>query len=165
MTIQDWGAIGELAGGVTVIVTLIYLALQIRQNTRAIRLGTGYAVTEEFRDMFALIAGQSSLAELIVKGANDAVSISGSVKMRYWSFTANFVRAFENAYIQSSEDALDPRHWAGMKRMVTDFAQVPGFRDYWPNRKHWYSEDFQHFMDVEILPSDPKADVPLFGAY
>jgi len=34
MTIQDWGAIGELVGGVAVIVTLIYLALQVRQNTR-----------------------------------------------------------------------------------------------------------------------------------
>ncbi len=34
MTIQDWGAIGELVGGVAVIVTLIYLAFQIRQNTR-----------------------------------------------------------------------------------------------------------------------------------
>ena len=73
MTIQDWGAIGELAGGVAVIVTLIYLALQIRQNTRAIRLGTGYAVTEEFRDMFALIAGQSSLAELTLSARTGAV--------------------------------------------------------------------------------------------
>ena len=34
MTIQDLGAIGDLLGGIAVVVTLIYLAAQIRQNTR-----------------------------------------------------------------------------------------------------------------------------------
>ncbi len=33
MTIQDLGAIGDLVGGVAVLVTLVYLAMQIRQNT------------------------------------------------------------------------------------------------------------------------------------
>ena len=32
MTIQDWGAIGEIVGGLAVIVTLGYLAFQLRQN-------------------------------------------------------------------------------------------------------------------------------------
>ena len=33
MTIQDLGAVGEFIGGVAVLVTLIYLAVQIKQNT------------------------------------------------------------------------------------------------------------------------------------
>ena len=65
MTIQDMGAVGEMIGGIAVIITLIYLTLQIRQNTRAVRLNTGHAVTEEFRGMFELVAGSSDLAELI----------------------------------------------------------------------------------------------------
>ena len=36
MTIQDWGAIGELLSGGAVVATLVYLALQIRQNTAMI---------------------------------------------------------------------------------------------------------------------------------
>lgn len=35
MTIQDLGAIGEFIGSIGVILTLIYLAVQIRQNTAA----------------------------------------------------------------------------------------------------------------------------------
>ncbi len=165
MTIQDWGAIGELVGGVAVIVTLIYIALQIRQNTRTIRLSTGYSNTKEFRDMFAALAENSGLSELIHKAANDATSISGAEKMRFYSFNNNFTRACENAYIQSTQGVLDPKHWAGMKRMMIDFTHMPGFREYWLNRKHWHSEDFQHFMDAEILQSDAKAGVPLPGAY
>ena len=36
LTIQDLGALGELLGSVAVLVTLVYLALQTRQNTMAI---------------------------------------------------------------------------------------------------------------------------------
>ena len=36
LTIQDLGALGELLGSVAVLATLIYLALQTRQNTMAI---------------------------------------------------------------------------------------------------------------------------------
>ena len=33
MTIQDLGALGDMIGGVAVVASLIYLAIQIRQNT------------------------------------------------------------------------------------------------------------------------------------
>ena len=36
MTIQDWGAIGELVGGAAVVLTLVYLAVQLRQNTKSV---------------------------------------------------------------------------------------------------------------------------------
>ena len=36
MTILEWGAVGELVGGAAVIVTLIYLAFQLRQNTKSL---------------------------------------------------------------------------------------------------------------------------------
>ena len=36
LTIQDLGALGELLGSVAVLATLVYLALQTRQNTTAI---------------------------------------------------------------------------------------------------------------------------------
>ena len=32
MTIQEWGAIGEIIGGVAVVASLVYLAMQIRRS-------------------------------------------------------------------------------------------------------------------------------------
>jgi hypothetical protein len=37
LTIQDLGSIGELIAAIATVATLAYLALQIRQNTRAIQ--------------------------------------------------------------------------------------------------------------------------------
>ena len=38
MSIQDWGANGEIVGALAVVASLIYLAMQIRQNTRQISM-------------------------------------------------------------------------------------------------------------------------------
>ena len=159
------GAIAELIGAIAVVITLIYLAIQVRQNTRAIRLDTGHAITEEFRGMFALMAEHMELADLVHRAATDPASISGAEKVRYYGLNGNFVRALENAYIQRSEGALDPRHWAGMERMLADYARLPGFLDFWADRQHWFSEDFQQYMDQQILHRDREVDVPLPGEY
>ena len=46
MTIQDWGAIGEILGAIATIATLIYLATQLRQNTRALQAASMDSTTQ-----------------------------------------------------------------------------------------------------------------------
>ena len=165
---MNWDAVGalsELVGAVGVIITLVYLAIQIRQNTRAIRLDTGHDITEEYRDIFALMAENSGLSDLVHRAAADPASISGAEKVRYYALNSNFLRAVENGFIQWSENALDQRHWSGMKRMLTDYAQLPAFREYWPNRRHWFSEEFQAFMEAEVLTVKLPGEIPLPGEH
>ena len=49
MTIQDWGAIGEIVGAVAVVVTLVYLAKQIRQNTHAMEEDRRLALAQTYQ--------------------------------------------------------------------------------------------------------------------
>ena len=47
MSIAELGALGEFVASFGVLATLIYLAIQMRQNTQALRLNTAQVVTEE----------------------------------------------------------------------------------------------------------------------
>jgi hypothetical protein len=49
MTLQDWGAVGEVVGAVAVVVTLIYLAKQIKQNTHAMEEGRRLALAQTYQ--------------------------------------------------------------------------------------------------------------------
>ena len=51
MTTQDWDAIGEMVGGLAVIVTLGYLALQLRQSSMLTRAMIRQNVAESVRSM------------------------------------------------------------------------------------------------------------------
>ena len=49
MTLQDWGSIGELVGAIAVVITLIYLAKQIRLNTHAMDEGRKLALAQTYQ--------------------------------------------------------------------------------------------------------------------
>lgn len=48
MTLQDLGAIGEVIGGIAVIVSFIYLALQVRHGLQGYRSNITQEVTNHF---------------------------------------------------------------------------------------------------------------------
>ena len=155
----------ELVGAIGVVATMVYLAYEIRRNTRAIRLDTGHDVTEEIRSIYALMAENNELAQLVHRAATDSESIIGAEKVRWYALNMNFLRALENARIQWLEKSLDPRQWVGFKRQAIDFTRLPGFREFWANRQHWFSSDFQQFIDQEILEVKSKHSVPMPGDY
>ena len=56
MSLQDLGNIGEFIGAVGVVASLIYLALQIRQNTKAVRRTAHISAVDAFNDFNSLVA-------------------------------------------------------------------------------------------------------------
>ncbi len=67
MSIMELGALGEFVASFGVIATLIYLAVQMRQNTKAVRLNTAHAVTEELQSMFSLLVADEGMADVILE--------------------------------------------------------------------------------------------------
>jgi hypothetical protein len=55
MTLEDLGNIGEFVAAIGVIVSLVYLATQIRQNTKAVRSSASQAIAETRADFLKSI--------------------------------------------------------------------------------------------------------------
>ncbi len=164
MTIAELGSLGELIASLGVLVTLIYLAIQMRQNTKAVRLNTAHSITEEFQEMFSLLASDQSLSEVFMEAAQNE-ELSGVSRVRYNTYMGTTLRAYENAYLQNREQAVAADHWAGLTRMMIDVTAMPAFPIYWEDRKHWFSDDFRLHMDTEIVPTPMRAGVNIPGHY
>ncbi len=73
MTIMELGALGELLGAIGVIATLIYLSVQVRQNTRAMEesrrlaLAQTYQMRADALQEMLVTAAQSEIGAIIVK--------------------------------------------------------------------------------------------------
>ncbi len=126
MTIQDWGAIGELVGGVAVIVTLIYLALQVRQNTRqfsrtveATQLAAFERNVESGNRIRELLLLHPDLIALLLKGYDSYKELDTSEKVRFGMLLRNIFSAAQGAYVRQLSVEHDPRAFEGIGR-VTD---------------------------------------------
>jgi hypothetical protein len=64
MTIQDWGAIGEIVAALGVIGSLLYLSLQIRQNNAYIRAQASHDTLSELREVASSIYSNPELSRI-----------------------------------------------------------------------------------------------------
>ncbi len=74
MNLMELGAIGEFVGAIAVVATLIYLSVQIRQNTRSMDQGRKLALAQTYQiradalqDMLVRAADSEHVAPIIVK--------------------------------------------------------------------------------------------------
>jgi hypothetical protein len=68
MTIENLGNIGEFVAAIATLITLAYLAVQIRQNTRAVRAASHHSVTDSFNHINAIIGTDPAAARIFRLG-------------------------------------------------------------------------------------------------
>jgi hypothetical protein len=69
MSIELWVGVGELVGAIAVVVTLIYLAVQIRASNREARSGTLQSALSNEMDMLTVFIDNASVWDKIVSGS------------------------------------------------------------------------------------------------
>ena len=127
-------------------------------------MSSAQAVTEELQEVFGLLASDHSLAEIFAEAAKSR-SLEGAKQVRYYTWTSNLLRVYENAFLQRQQKAIDNAHWEGMTRMMIDVTKMASFSGYWDNRKHWLSAEFQQHMESEIIHAEQRSGIDIPGNY
>jgi hypothetical protein len=155
MTLQDWGALGELIGGVAIIVSLIYVGLQVRQGTHATRAATSQAFTDQYISVLPPLR-EPGFAEIFWRGLRGLHNLQGSEKVVFMSFIATFLRIFEAFYFQEKDGAFDTRLFGGWSNTFIDLFTYEGPREVLEIRNHWYSAQFVEYLQDRIAKAAPK---------
>jgi len=155
MTLQDWGALGEVIGGLAIIVSLIYVGLQVRHGTHATRAATAQAFTDQYISVLPPLR-DLEFAEIYWRGLRGLDNLQGSEKVVFMSFIATFLRIFEVFYFQEKDGAFDSRVFGGWSNTFIDLFTYEGPREVLEVRNHWYSAQFMEYLQDRIAKATPK---------
>jgi hypothetical protein len=118
-TIQDYGALGELVGAIVVVITLVYLAFQIRQNTRQLEQNTLIAITAAItasnialREPRESLYESAEMAEIFMRGNENPEELDEVPRLRYRLAMQNVVDAMLEVYSQTLMTNFSPETWA-----------------------------------------------------
>jgi hypothetical protein len=151
------GAVGEVLGAAGVIISLLYLAVQIRGDARAKRAATTHDRALASGELLLAIANNPGLAELYSRGVRDFSSLNNAELPRFSGLILHMCRIWEDQFLQWSEGYLDPRVWHGLDAAIDDFLTLPGMQAWWKTRSHWYSEQFQSLIESKLSERRPQA--------
>ncbi len=96
------GAIGEIIGALAVFLTLIYLALQIRQNTKAVQASAVDASISKVTSVRQSMYENAEVAAIYVKGLANPDDLDEESRTRFRLLMHNIFLAISNIYSQTS---------------------------------------------------------------
>ena len=143
MNLNDLANIAQIIAAVGVVISLIYLAVQIRGNTKIASAQARHSISEfalrisifraEHADRFAKLERGSELTE-------------GDRHFQYWSHVQFLLHA--ETYFHHHQLALMPdEHWRGYAKFMTRYVQSLGFKETWDDIGPAFSEDFAQWIN------------------
>ena len=146
------GAIGEIVGAIAVVITVAYLAVQIRQNTQTVRASTFQAISDSSQGrLFALQNVENARVWRI--GMSEPLKLNEDERMLYILMLAATARGWDNLYYQHRSGLLDSSQWGGYAKTIKAFVNTAGFRYFWQHRMGQFSAEFESFVEYSFSPS------------
>ena len=145
-------AIGQVVGALAVVISLIYLAREIRSNARASRA----AAMETGSRWLAQLVEHPHLRELYYRGIQDFESLQGADLLGFSALMTQLFRMFSEAYFQRSEGHLEPRVWREVDANLREFNGYPGVQAWWRSRSHLFSEEFVNYVNEVQQTAKPS---------
>lgn len=141
------GAIGEITGALAVVISLVYLATQIRAQNREARLAAMHEVSNNFREVTSKFATED-MSEIMVRANKNFDDLSDAEAVRLVILGGGLFRGWEEAFIQHREGRLDNSIWQAIHNHYGLVMNGAGIRRVWLLRKSLYNEDFVAFVDT-----------------
>src|SRR5262249_53971626 len=138
------GAISPIVGTVLVGITLIYLAVQLRQNTTALKSSTFLAISTLMGSTMEVWATHSDLAPLLIKAQAGLDELSPNERARFGFLMMMAFRRVETVVVQRHLGFIDPELTEGFERSALSALNAKGMRQWWDASKSAFSNLFQH---------------------
>lgn len=160
MDLSTLANLGEFIGGMFVVVSLVYLAHQVRQNTRSLQAENYARLLDRMSTLQSRLAVEPELNRLVVLGCQDVGRLTDSERIRFaWALYELFGAA-EFMYHQSRTGSLPDVVWARWEASIGWWLSHPGVRAWWRAKPAPLTKDFTEFGDALILNDsfDKQAD-------
>jgi hypothetical protein len=158
MNWQMLTAIGQLAAVFIGVPSIIYFAIQLREQNRERRQAAVNALAVQWGELTKALHENAEFTALYLRGVQSFHDLDAVSKLRFSAFQNRFFKNFEGMYYSRREGILSLELWDEIDRTMSDVLAYDGVRQWWETRKHWHTEAFSKVVDAIIARGDePKA--------
>ncbi len=151
------GALGEIIGGAGVIVTLLYLSLQVRASTVASKVESKLAASRMYSDFLRTLIESPEINDVFVRGREDFESLNSEEFYRFSNMAFQSFSLFSAGYFQFSRRTLSESDWFETLSILRFWLRGNGCRQWWVRLGvHMYGSEFVAFVESEMRAIDAR---------
>jgi hypothetical protein len=141
MTLGDLGNIGDFLGAIAVLVTLMYLAIQVRQNSSTSRAQTRQALADSQINLLNSRVTDPFLRAVSFK-MYSGEELGEAEKYALRLHIIAHIRLFENYFTQYVLGTMDKEDWRAMREVIGSQFVLPAYRQVFSYRENIWNSGF-----------------------
>jgi hypothetical protein len=157
MKLEKWALIAEILSAIAVVVSLVFVGLQIRQgaeetalNTRAIETSAFQDLTTQINAITMEIAGNSQLAELGARIRQGGRPETPQEQLQMVVLIFSVYRHGELAFRQYENELIDEEALVGMLAPVRFWLEPEMVQEVWRLQKHALNADYVAYVEAWV---------------
>ena len=162
---MDWqviSSIAEIIGAIAVVISLAYVAIQVRSTTEQNRAMMEQAIADRLNDNM-MIASSTDIGSIVHRGMADFTELDEAEKSKFTFYYSSWFRSMEQAHRQYLRGFLDVEVWSGYEAYLSMTLESAAVRSYWQAREKVYNKNFRGLVQ-KLLATDSLIPVNIVEA-
>jgi hypothetical protein len=154
MTLEQAYYLSQIVAAAAILASLVFLALEVRRNTRETRRAAVEEATSHRTDFVRLLAVDSALMKRVGRGLS-GVRLDAAEWMQFSLFLYAIFVEFEVNERRRRDGDLEEELWSAWLDAYRWWLQFPGTRKWWATRPAGFTERFRAIVDAELAKAAP----------
>ncbi len=154
MTLEQYAYLAEILGVIVVIVTLIYLSMQVRQGSNLLRSEARQAQVNNDQNNIYKFIEHPELGSLYC--TKERPSFEEKVRLHFWIIAS--MRAREHEWLQYNAGNLDEATWLSDRGVIFFTLGTERARALWNSSSAYFNQEFAD-MVKGMIEQAPLIDV------
>lgn len=148
--LEDLGNIGEFIGAVGVVVSLVYLARQMIQNTTSVRAASFNSMVQNSIRLLEPSYVDSEFAAFLARAERDPNRLTIEERVRWNAYMTAVYRHFNNLVYQYRVGAIDRQMWEAYRRTLKEHLRTPSWAAWYRENSLVFSDRLTHHVEEAL---------------
>jgi hypothetical protein len=164
MSLEQLGVIAEIIGAIAIVVTLVYLSIQIKDSARASRSSAVTDATTAMQAFYQELGSNPKTAKLFLDGLTKPESMSQEKQFQYLMMMHSCFLGFQRSFFLARQGTLDIALRDSIGTAMHAVNHLPGIHLYWRQRKAYFQPEFVEWVE-SLLAREPLDDMDAYRVY
>ncbi len=154
MTLEQYAYIGEIAAAIGVVISLVYVARQLGQNTAMVRLAASSERIQRDYEIAAPLIESREVAELWAKGESEFEDLDAIDQHRLMFFERRAIVLWHHLFQLRTKNLLPDADWHEHTWIMRNLGRRQAIRKTWKVFEEAYEAPFRDFLNSLFAAAD-----------
>jgi len=165
LKLSDWSSLAEILSAIAVLISLVYVGVQVSDGTRAVRSASVNDASLAVQNWYQEMGSNPQMSDLFYRAMRSEQPLNDQEEFQFLMGFHSLFLGFQNNYLMSVEGTLDPSTRDAFINVALSVRDMPGFKRFWRQRKTYLHPEFADYVDGILTRDIDQDKVPSMDLY